>query len=171
MPEIIKEMKEFAAFRGMKIVIGAQTNDIVDENYLRQFDFIEGGVGLASNGTVENGACFSRWDNWCWALLWHDNYKSKANNVFVHLDWSGRRGDDMSTFALMAEKQRQQTLIKLHEHFTSQDVGFLLPIQAVLPPDNGGCHGPSKKYYTPDEKYSCKDEDAIKDILKNKKKR
>jgi hypothetical protein len=168
-PQVVEEMKTFADFRGMEIVIGAQTNDIIDEEYLRQFDFIEGGVGVSPEGTVEDGACFSRWDNWCWALLWHERYKSKANNVFVHLDWSGRRGDDMSTFALMDEKTRHKTLTNLHAYFTSQEVGFLLPIQAVLPKENGGCHGPSRKYYSPDDKYSCRDEDVIKFILENQK--
>jgi len=165
-PIVIEKMQEYAEFRGMEILIGAQTNDIDDESYLRQFDYIEGGTGLHSNGTIESGPCFSRWDNWCWALLWHEKYKSKANNVLVHLDWSGQKGDDMSIFARMDESLRHKTLENLHKKFISQDVGFLIPILAVLPKDNGGCHGKSRKFYSPDNKYSCKDEDAINRILK-----
>ncbi|MDP3956885.1 MAG: hypothetical protein Q8Q10_00065, partial [bacterium] len=39
MPEVIRYMREYADFRGMKILIGAQTNDITDEKYLRLFDY------------------------------------------------------------------------------------------------------------------------------------
>lgn len=170
-PEIIKEMKEYASFKGMEIVVGAQTNDIDDEKYLKTFDFIEGGVGLDSDGNVEEGPCFSRWwkkeGDWCWALLWHQQFSSKANNVFVHLDWSGKKGDDMSTFALMNRTTRQQTLDKLHRYFESKNVGFLMPMLAVLPKENGGCHAKSRKFYSANKKYSCKDEDAINKTIKN----
>ncbi len=172
-PEIIGEMREYAAFQGVSILIGAQTNDITDEKYLRLFDFIEGGVGLHGDGTIENGPCFSRWWNkpgdWCWALLWHNDFSGKANNVILHFDWSGRIGDDMSTFALMDDDLRQETLQNLHAFFTSQNKGFLMPMVAVLPRDNGGCHGKQKRYYIPDEKYSCDDEDVINSILKKGK--
>ena len=60
MPQVIQDMREYADFLGMKIVIGAQTNDITDEKYLRLFDYIEGGVGLGSDGSTEDGPCFSR---------------------------------------------------------------------------------------------------------------
>lgn len=173
-PEIVREMREAAQFNGMEIVIGAQTNDIDDEKYLRLFDFIEGGVGLDEKGEVEAGPCFSRWwkqeGDWCWALLWNKRFSSKANNVFVHLDWSGRKGDDMSTFALMSQKTRHQTLENLHKKFLAQDIGFLMPMLAVLPKDNGGCHGKKRKFYSPDNKYSCKDEDVIKEILRGESK-
>lgn len=166
---VIEKMRKYAALKGMKIVIGAQTNDIEDESYLRQFDFIEGGVGLNSNGTIEDGPCYSRWykqeGDWCWALLWHDRFAKKANNVFTHLDWSGKRGDDMSTFALMSQNERARTLKYLDDYFTKRNVGFLMPISAILPKDNGGCHGRSERFYSADNKYSCKDEDAINSLL------
>ncbi len=170
-PEIIEEMRAYADLKGMEIVIGAQTNDITDEEYLRNFDFIEGGVGLSANGTVENGPCFSRWWNpqdggWCWALLWHDSYKTKARNVFVHLDWNGKRGDDMSTFTLMDKKQRAETLTNLYNYFESQNVGFLMPMLATLPKDNGGCKGPMKRLYSADNRYTCQDEDVINELMK-----
>jgi hypothetical protein len=170
MPEIIREMREYAAFRGMDIVIGAQTNSIEDQEYLRLFDYVEGGVGVSAEGTVEDGPCFSRWwkkpGDWCWALLWHDTYRSKARNVFVHFDWSGRHGDDMSTFARMDSGTRAATLQRLYRKFTSQDVGFLMPLLAPLPKDNNGCHGPKERFYSPDDRYSCKDEGVINAILK-----
>jgi hypothetical protein len=156
--------------RGMEIVIGAQTNDITDEAYLRLFDYIEGGVGLASDGSVEEGACHSRWyekpGDWCWALLWHPQFKNKAENVFVHFDWSGKIGDDMSVFTRMDEDERRETLERLYRHFRGEGVGFLLPLLATLHKDNDGCHGPKQRYYSASRKYSCRDEDVINNILR-----
>ena len=167
--EVLYKMRKYAKLKGLEIVIGAQTNDIEDESYLRQFDFIEGGVGLSMEGEIEDGPCYSRWwkkeGDWCWALLWHERYKSKANNVFAHLDWSGKMGDDMSNFARMSREERSETLKYLDNYFTKRDVGFLMPMLAVLPKENGGCHGKSKKFYSADNKYSCKDEDVINSLL------
>ncbi len=172
MAEVLAQMREYAQFRGMEIVIGAQTNDIEDEKYLRQFDFIEGGVGLHHDGAIEDGPCFSRWyhkpGDWCWALLWHPEYKSKANNVFVHLDWSGKVGDDMSVFTRMEKNERAGVLDKLYSSFRTQDIGFLMPMLATLHEDNGGCSGPKDRFYSASKKYSCADEDAINAILKKK---
>ncbi len=171
MPEVIEEMREYAAYRGMEIVIGAQTNDITDEKYLKLFDYIEGGVGLQFDGTVEDGPCFSRWykkpGDWCWALLWNERYKSKANNVFVHFDWSGKLGDDMSVFTRMDQNEREAAVRTLHKKFTSDDVGFLMPFLATLHRDNGGCSGPKKRFYSAHRKYSCQDEDALNKILED----
>ncbi len=168
-PEIIRHMREHAEYLGLKIVVGAQTNDIEDESYLRLFDYIEGGVGLLSDGSIESGACFSRWWNkpgdWCWALLWHPRFAEKANNVFVHFDWSGKIGDDMSVFTRMNQSERATTLKRLHAYFTSQKVGFLMPMLATLHKDNGGCSGPKKRFYSSSRKYSCGDEAVINDIL------
>jgi hypothetical protein len=169
MPKVIEKMREHAKERNLQIIIGAQTNDISDENYLRLFDFIEGGVGLRSNGSVENNACFSRWykkpGDWCWALLWHPSFKSKANNVLVHFDWSGKIGDDMSVFTRMEKEKRAETVARLHQYFTSQDVGFLVPMLATLHQENGGCHGKKKRFYSAARKYSCQDEEVINGIL------
>ena len=110
MPEVIRDMREYATFRGMTVVIGAQTNDITDEKYLRLFDYIEGGVGLQQDGSIEDGPCFSRWwqspGDWCWALLWDSRFADKANNVFLHFDWSGKLGDDMDVFTRMDKGAR-----------------------------------------------------------------
>lgn len=172
MPEVIAEMREYAEFRGMKIFIGAQTNDIEDERYLRMFDFIEGGVGIDQDGWVEEGSCFSRWwkqpGDWCWALLWHPEYASKANNVLVHLDWSGKIGDDMSRFVRMDKDKREETLGRLHRYFSDKHIGFLMPVMARLHRDNGGCYGGDKHFYSASRKYSCQDEDAINRILSGK---
>lgn len=172
-PEIIKEMKDYAASKGMVIVIGAQTNDIDSEQYLKNFDFIDGGVGLKSDGSIEKGACFSRWwkkpCDWCWALLWNKTFASKANNVFLHLDWTPKIGDDMSTFARMGQEMRADTLKDLHKYFIARGNGFMLPLLAILAEDNGGCYGDKKEFYSPSNKYSCKDEDAINTILKKVK--
>jgi len=172
-PEIISRMKAVAEFLGTEIVIGAQTNDIENAEYLRNFDFIEGGVGLSASGNFENGPCFSRWwkkpGDWCWALLWHERFSEKAKNVFIHLDWSGKEGDDMSTFARMNDNLRRETLKKLHSYFVGKGHGFMVPMLAVLPKENGGCHGDSRKFYSADKKYSCKDENVINSILKKTK--
>lgn len=172
MPEVIASMREYAEFRGMKIVIGAQTNDIKDEDYLRQFDFIEGGVGIDTEGNVEDGSCFSRWwkkpGDWCWALLWHPEYASKANHVLVHLDWSGKVGDDMSRFVRMDKEVRSETLNRLYRFFQEKKIGFLMPMMARLHRDNEGCYGVDKHFYSASRKYSCGDEDAINDILLKK---
>lgn len=171
-PVMIQEIRDYAKSKNMQIIIGAQTNDIEDEDYLQLFDFIEGGVGLHIDGTVEDQKCFSRWyDNnkntgWCWALLWNEPFKSKAKNVFVHLDWSGVKGDDMSTFANMSTELRHQTLYNLHHKFNAQNVGFLMPLIAPLPKDNGGCYGPRKSFYSPHMKYGCPDLNQINKVIK-----
>lgn len=169
MPEVMRGMQEHAQYLGLKIVIGAQTNDIEDEGYLRLFDFIEGGVGLDSDGNVENGACFSRWWNepgdWCWALLWHTRFASKANNVLVHFDWSGKVGDDMSVFTRMNKGERATTLKRLYAYFTERQVGFLMPMLATLNRENGGCSGPKKRFYSASQKYTCQDEDVINSVM------
>lgn len=172
MPEVIRNMREYADFRGMKVLIGAQTNDITDERYLRLFDYIEGGAGLERDGSIEDGPCFSRWwqkpGDWCWALLWHPDFSSKANNVFVHFDWSGKLGDDMSVFTRMDQDEREITLSRLYDSFTSRGTGFLMPMLATLHKDNGGCRGPKKRFYSASRKYSCQDEEAINEILSGK---
>lgn len=171
-PDIIREMRDYASFRGMEIVIGAQTNDITDPTYLGYFDYIEGGVGLDADGTVENGPCFSRWwqkpGDWCWALLWHPDFKNKASNVMVHFDWSGKIGDDMSVFTRMTKEEREATLRALHRRFKNENVGFLLPLMATLHRENHGCYGPKKRYYSAHRKYTCQDEEVIDAILSGK---
>jgi len=172
MPQIIRDMREYADFIGIDIVIGAQTNDIADENYLRLFDYIEGGVGINAEGKIESGPCFSRWwqkeGDWCWALLWDDKFSKKANNVFLHLDWSGKIGDDMSIFTRMEKNERAETLSYLHKYFTSKNEGFMMPMLAVLHKYNGGCYGDKARYYSADNRYSCQDETAINKILRGK---
>jgi hypothetical protein len=168
-PEIISEMRQYAKSKGKVITIGAQTNDIEDPNYLKLFDYIEGGVGIDDVGNIENGACFSRWwkkpGDRCWALLWNEKFASKANNVILNFDWSGLEYDDMSKFARMNKSNREKTLKNLYQMFASRKVGFLMPFLAVVYRDNNGCYGPNSEYYSPDNKYSCKDEDFMNSVL------
>ena len=166
-PEIVKEMRDYAQEKGLQIFIGAQTNNIANEKYLKIFDYIEGGVGIDSEGNIEDGPCLSRKDS-CWALLWHENFASKANNVFLHLDWSGIKSDDMSIFARMSQETRNRTLENLYKYFTEKDMAFLMPYFAVLDKTNNGCYGPKKSFYSPDMQYSCQDEEEINAILKPK---
>ncbi|EKE25210.1 MAG: hypothetical protein ACD_5C00251G0001 [uncultured bacterium] len=163
--KIVSNMRKYAKEKGVDIVIGAQTGSITDPEYLKIFDYIEGGVGIDGEGNVENGACFSKRGG-CWALLWHPEYSSKANNVLLHLDWTGIPDDDLDIFARMTREKRSETLKRLYEKFDTEKTGFLLPYFGVLYKDNGGCYGPKKRFYSPDNNYSCKDEDTINTILK-----
>jgi hypothetical protein len=164
--KVITDMRQYAKERGMDIIIGGQTNNITDEKYLRLFDYIEGGVGIDSQGNVENQPCFSGHES-CWALLWDRRYSDKANNVLLHLDWSGFTWDDMGMFARMPQEKRIETLANLYQKFTSDDMGFMLPFLAVINPNNGGCYGPNKNFYAPNKKFKCRDEDAINRIMPN----
>ncbi len=163
-PRIVSDMRSYAEKKGLNIVIGAQTGAITDEKYLKLFDYIEGGVGINSLGGIESGPCLSRKTS-CWGLLWNKAYSSKANNVLLHLDWTGIVYDDLDVFARMDSATRAATLKKLYAYFTSKNMGFLMPYFGVLYKDNGGCYGPKKKFYSPDNSYSCKDEDVINEIL------
>jgi len=46
-------------------------------------------------------------------------------------------------------------------------MGFLMPYLAVVYDRNNGCYGALRNYYSPDNKYSCKDEDAMAAIFEN----
>ncbi len=162
--KVLDDMRSYAKEKNMQIIIGAQTNDITDEKYLRLFDYIEGGVGIDSDGNIENQPCSSKFSG-CWALLWDKRYSSIANNVFLHLDWSGFAWDDMDIFAKMSQANRIATLKNLYQKFTSQNMGFLMPFLTVLNHDNGGCSGPTKNFYTPNKKYDCNDESMINQIM------
>lgn len=167
MKEILDDMREYAKEKNMQIIIGAQTGTIADEEYLRMFDYIEGGVGIGDDGEIENGLCWSHLQS-CWALLWHDRYASRANNVFLHLDWSGLKFDDMSVFARMSKKRRAEVLSNLYHYFTSKNMAFLMPMMATINKENGGCYGPKKGFYSASSKYSCDDEGIIYSILNSK---
>jgi hypothetical protein len=168
--DIVSEMRQYAKSKGKMIIIGAQTNDIDDPNYLKLFDYIEGGVGVDEKGNVENGPCYSKWwkkpGDRCWALLWNERFPSKANNIILNFDWSGLEYDDMSKFARMNKATREKTLENLHQLFSIKRVGFMMPFLAVVYRDNNGCYGPSKEYYSPANEYSCKDEDFMNGLLR-----
>ena len=164
-PKIMKDIRAYAKKKGIKIIIGAQTGPISDPEYLKLFDYIEGGVGIDSNGDVESGPCLSSKSS-CWALLWHKDFSSKAKNVLLHLDWTGIPSDDLDIFANMTKEKRARTLQELYDYFTSQNMGFLMPLSGALYKDNGGCHGPKKRFYSANRDYSCQDEEAINKIIK-----
>lgn len=161
---VLDDMRAYAKEKNMQIIIGAQTNSITDEKYLRLFDYIEGGVGIDNNGSVEDQACSSKFST-CWALLWNRRYSSISNNVLLHLDWSGLTWDDMGIFARMDQDKRMATLSNLYGKFTSQDMGFMLPFLAVLNNHNDGCYGPNKNFYVPSKKYRCDDEGKINKLM------
>jgi hypothetical protein len=163
-PQIVKNIRAYAKEKGVDVVIGAQTGSITDPDYLKLFDYIEGGVGIDADGNVEDGPCLSNRGS-CWALLWNKTFSDSANNVLLDLDWSGIMSDDLDVFARMDAGKRQETLKNLYQKFTSQNVGFMMPFFGVLANENGGCRGPKKKFYSPDNEYDCKDENAINAIL------
>ncbi len=161
---VLDDMRSYAKEKNIQIIIGAQTNSIMDERYLRLFDYIEGGVGIDSNGSVEDQPCSSKFSS-CWALLWNKRYSLISNNVLLHLDWSGLTWDDMGIFARMNQDKRIETLSSLYHKFTDQNMGFLMPFLAVLNNHNDGCYGPNKSFYVPSKKYRCDDEDKINKMM------
>lgn len=163
-PEIVRDIRKYADKKGVNVVIGAQTGSITDAKYLGLFDYIEGGVGIDSNGEIENGPCLSRRGS-CWALLWNKTYASNAKNVLLHLDWSGIPSDDLDIFARMTAGKRARTLQNLYSFFKQKKMGFLMPYFGVLDKDNGGCFGPKKRFYSPSDAYSCRDESTIGRLL------
>jgi len=169
-PEILDGMREYAKNKNIQIVIGAQTNTISNEKYLKNFDYIEGGVGQTPSGKIDEGPCDKYYGEkrggWCWALLWNKLFSERANNVILHLDWSGAEDDDMSVFSRMTQEDRIRTLYKFHKQFNVKGMGFLMPFLAVINPKNPICFGPTKEFYAPDNKYTCKDEDDINAIIK-----
>jgi hypothetical protein len=166
-PEIVRDMRQYAKKNNFDIIIGAQTGSITDAKYLQLFDYIEGGVGIDSNGNIESGPCLSRRGS-CWALLWNKAYSSKAKNVLLHLDWSGIPSDDLDIFARMSAQKRAMTLKNLHDFFKQKNMGFLMPYFGVLDKNNNGCFGPKKRFYSPSNAYFCRDENAINAILHGK---
>ncbi|MFA5925820.1 MAG: hypothetical protein WC831_02705 [Parcubacteria group bacterium] len=163
-PRIVKDIRSYAEKKGVDVVIGAQTGSIADKKYLKLFDYIEGGVGIDANGSIEDGPCLSKRGS-CWALLWHKNFAGNAKNVLLHLDWTGIKSDDLDIFSRMSPAKRAETLDKLYKKFTSKNMGFLMPFFGVLDKDNGGCHGPKKRFYSPDNSYDCRDEGVINKIM------
>lgn len=163
--DTVKEMRSYAKSKKTNIVIGAQTGKITDPKYIALFDYIEGGVGIDEDGNLPTGPCLDRWGG-CWALLWDERYSKNAKNVLLHLDWTGMKSDDLDIFARMDPEKRARTLKNLHSYFISRNMGFLMPFFGVLDKENGGCYGPKKRFYSPDNRYSCKDENSINAILK-----
>lgn len=168
--KVVDEIRAYARAKNKDVAIGAQTNTIDDEQYLRQFDYITGGVGQReSDGYIEEGsACWSYFlekYNYCWALMWNQKYKSKANNVLVYLDWNNEANDDMNRFVRMNDEERRNFLGKAYDFFLWRGVGFLLPLQAVLDGSGNGCYGSDKIFYSASKKYSCGDEEAIREII------
>jgi hypothetical protein len=163
--DVVKEMRAYAKKKKINIVIGAQTGKITNQKLISLFDYIEGGTGIDSDGNLPDGPCLDRWGG-CWALLWNETYSKNAKNVLLHLDWSGIKSDDLDIFSRMDREKRAETLKNLYSYFSSKNMGFLMPFFGVLDKENGGCYGPKKRFYSPDNNYYCKDEDAINSIIK-----
>ena len=170
-PEVVSEIRSYALSVGKDVAIGAQTNTMDDEKYLRNFDYITGGVGQDLKGNIEDGPCWSHyWDKrktnkYCWAMMWHDQYKSKANNILIYLDWNNSRSDDMNRFTTMSRDNRGTFLKKAYDFFTNQEMGFLLPLGAILDGSGRTCYGSAPNFYSANLAYSCKDENAVNTVL------
>lgn len=163
--DVVKEMRAYSKKKKVDIVIGAQTGKMDNPKLISLFDYIEGGTGIDENGNLPEGPCLDRWGG-CWPLLWNERYSQNAKNVLIHLDWTGIKSDDLDVFARMDQRKRAETLKNLYTYFDSKNIGFLMPFFGVLDKENGGCYGPKKRFYSPDNQYSCKDEDIINNILK-----
>ena len=162
--DVVKEMRAYANKKKVDIIIGAQTGKMNDPKLISLFDYIEGGVGINADGNLPEGPCLDRWGG-CWPLLWNERYSQNAKNVLLYLDWSGIQSDDLDIFARMDQGRRAETLKNLYTYFDSKNMGFLMPFFGVLDRENGGCYGPKKIFYSPDNQYSCKDENIINNIL------
>ncbi len=165
--DVIRDMRKYAKKKDVNIIIGAQTGTMNDPDFISMFDYIEGGTGIDAEGNLPTGPCLDRWGG-CWALLWDETYAKNAKNVLLHLDWTGIKTDDLDIFARMDKETRSKTLTNIYKYFISRNMGFLMPMFGVLDKENGGCYGPKKRYYSPDNKYSCQDEDVINKILLGK---
>jgi hypothetical protein len=164
--DVVKEMREYAKKKKVNIIIGAQTGKRTDPAFVSLFDYIESGTGIDENGNLPSGPCLDRWGG-CWPLLWDKTYSQNAKNVLIALDWSGMKSDDLDVFTRMDKGKRVETLRNLYNYFTSKNMGFMMPFFGVLDKENGGCHGPKKRFYSPDNLYTCQDEDVINAIMKN----
>jgi hypothetical protein len=69
----------------------------------------------------------------------------------------------------MPQEKRAETLRNLYQYFTAKKMGFLMPFFGVLDRENGGCYGPKKRFYSPDNRYGCRDEEVINEILGSRK--
>ena len=166
LPSIIDEIKQYAASKGKTVLVGGQTNNISDQNYLRKMDYVIGGLGENDQGVLETGSCSSKWtdsSNSCWALLYNQPWLSYANNVIIHMDWDGRTNSDADTFAHMSSAARASFLQNTYSALKAKGAGFMLPY--AIPVVSGSVCGSSGGVYTPDNNGPCKDEDAINKIL------
>jgi hypothetical protein len=165
-PQIVLEMRQYARSRGKTIIVGAQSNDISDETYLRNFDYIWGGVGEDVDGSIETGTCSTHFTGFCWALLWNDYWASKANDVLIHFDWYSSAGDDMNTFARMSTSTKELFLKEKYNYFTNaKGMAFLMPFRGIPLGSGIGCWGENIWAYSADNRYTCRDEDVINYVL------
>ena len=173
-PQIVLEMRQYARSKGKTIIVGAQSNDISDEAYLRNFDYIWGGVGEDISGNIETGTCSSKFSG-CWALLWHDYWASKANDVLIHFDWYSYCDDDMNVFTRMTTAVKEQFLREKYNYFVNtKGMSFIMPFMGT--PLDGNCRSPchceatacfgqNAWSYSADPQYSCRDEDIMNYVL------
>jgi hypothetical protein len=159
------EMRRVGASAGASILIGGQTNRIADRAYLSNFDYIVGGSymnrfgavvpdGLLSGPTAQATAT---------ALLWADEYRSRAKNVFIETDWWDR-DDDVHRFAELSSNDRVRVIQSLYNFYAKLGVGFVVPFSVPIvggPTIASTCHGQSENQYSASRSYTCKDEDAF----------
>jgi hypothetical protein len=169
-------MRQVAASERKAIVIGGQTNDITNQAYLGNFDFIIGGIYLNRDGTLDSGPCEDSrdwnpakgaWGAYCQALMWHPNYASKVNNnVVLELDIYGQ-DDDLHRFVGLSQKTRAAFLTDRYRSFTRMGMGFSLPLRQILAGGSSGqCYGYNQYVYSPNLEYTCKEEEVINPLLR-----
>ncbi len=168
-------IRGYACSTGKTVLIGGQTNSIRDEAYLRNFDYVTGGLGLLPDGGIESANCSSQYSGFCWALLWHDQWRSRVNNVLIVLDWAAYE-DEIHRFARLERLERAEVLNEAHTILSGMGVGFIMPFRVLL---NDGshnttgaidnCYGYNEWMYSPSSSYThvhgCRDEHAINSIL------
>lgn len=164
--EVISEIKSYAASKGQRVFVGAQTNHITSATYLKQFDFIEGGVFFNRDNTIGyEDACVGGgipqrdsphrnhpWWN-CAGHLWHPLFRDNAKAVMIALDWHGQTTDDISRFAKMTSDQRRDLLRQLQAFLAARNVIFIMPYFSQGPvtaegETQRGCYGLYPWFYS-----------------------
>jgi len=65
----------------------------------------------------------------------------------------------------MGREARGSFLARAYDSFVWRDVGFLFPLGVVLGNVGAGCYGPTREFYSASNQYSCRDEDAVNNVL------
>lgn len=187
-PEILQEIRAYAASKNVSILIGMQGVITFPSSYVSLFDFVVAPLYQYTDGSFGDEACSARnrdfADNdennpnliYCSGIAWWNNamYLAKANNVIVELDWFSATYDDVHIFTRMNDATKTKLLTDAYGYFKNHQsgkLGFLMPFMMPIGGQSLGdeCYGPHPYSYAASQEYThsraCKDEDIISSIL------